>query len=519
MKICSVLTIYFLTAILVSCSKKEPVIVTVTDDGFIPVDTSAPNSKDEKYTTTFAAGSTIGVFAVRNGKLVDGIKNLHLIATDDGNGNLIWKDENGNLPVFPLDDTRYFACYPFTNFPDVAHKAKTEATDAATFFESIIKNWECYEDQGTNKYYTRSDLGRSLYADNVISTSYDDYTRSNLMVASAVPSGTSLTFNMEHPMALAVIKLPTIEYALSNDKSYTWLSEPSGLQFDSFGPRSMSVGTYRYLVHPSSIPSLTGKYTDTDKTEKEWRLTDVDKIPPGHYKVYTVDQASVTKQIHPLKTGDFFLADGSLVDRNSILTETQKSACIGIVLKAGRDTSGRWKDDCRYKLKDGKTEMNTVHGYILSNHEMIEADSRWGSPGTKVDHKDMNREQDTGFYGYKNTQAIKSFAGNADLAETFPAIYHTIVSYEKKYPAPATSSGWFLPSAGQCFYLCKKGNTILPSIEAAGGDNWDSTNYWSSSECGSNPAEKVRIFDFYVNECTDNEKDGSNVFIRPFLAF
>lgn len=66
MKICSVLTIYFLTAILVSCSKKEPVIVTVTDDGFIPVDTSAPNSKDENHTTS---GKRLQQYACANSSL------------------------------------------------------------------------------------------------------------------------------------------------------------------------------------------------------------------------------------------------------------------------------------------------------------------------------------------------------------------------------------------------------------------------------------------------------------------
>ena len=59
-------------------------------------------------------------------------------------------------------------------------------------------------------------------------------------------------------------------------------------------------------------------------------------------------------------------------------------------------------------------------------------------------------EPSIGFYGYKNTQRIISFAEseNRTLKDVFPTVYWITdgtEGYEYSYPAPANSSGWFYP--------------------------------------------------------------------------
>lgn len=214
-----------------------------------------------------------------------------------------------------------------------------------------------------------------------------------------------------------------------------------------------------------------------------------------------------------LKIGDYYYSDGKWSDGGyrkyddnttailpvmPVLTDADGNlrTVIGIVLKAGRDGVGsNWKDDCDYKLKGTTNPMTDIHGYVLGLYDAKDEHGntvtlQWGSYHTKVAHADMNREQNTGFYGYKNTNAIKAFAeqNGKTLQADFPATYYATKAYDDSYPAPANSSGWFLPSAGQGKYWLDNRDVILASARKATGNfgyNWQ-TYYWSSSEYYSN---------------------------------
>ncbi len=165
--------------------------------------------------------------------------------------------------------------------------------------------------------------------------------------------------------------------------------------------------------------------------------------------------------------------------------ENNKGTCIGIVLKVGRDTEGSWADNCVYTLKGSATSMSEVHGYVLALRDAHDG-CQWGSFETKVG---CDRNQTTGFNGYSSTQTIVAFnkAQGGNLQNAFPAVYYATTGYEAQYPAPANTSGWFLPSGGQCQYWLNHKDIILRSIQNAGGDVWKDW-YWSSSESSSNPA-------------------------------
>ena len=234
--------------------------------------------------------------------------------------------------------------------------------------------------------------------------------------------------------------------------------------------------------------------------------------------------------------GDFYCktADGTtgyLIPGDASLTEAQKAACIGIVLKAGRDGNGSdWKDDCQYKLKNTETAMTDIHGYVLGLYDAKDergntVTPKWGSYGTygtKVNHTDMNREQNTGFYGYKNTNAIKAFAGEngKTLQADFPATYYATQAYEGSYPAPANSSGWFLPSAGQGKYWLNNRDVILASVRKATGDfgyDWKYC-YWSSSEGDGIPENHAWIVFFNYGH-VDQRSKLNTLYVRGVFAF
>ena len=208
-------------------------------------------------------------------------------------------------------------------------------------------------------------------------------------------------------------------------------------------------------------------------------------------------------------------ADGTTEWEPDKKPDDSKGTCIGIVLKAGRDTEGSWADNGDYTLKGSTTSMSEVHGYVLALRDANGGNScQWGSFGTEVG---CDRNQTTGFNGYSSTQTIVAKAQGGNLQDAFPAVYYATTGYEAQYPAPANTSGWFLPSGGQCQYWLNHKDIILRSIQNAGGDVWKDW-YWSSSEYSYFPASNayyLRVRDGYMYYGSK----GSSRAVRACLAF
>ncbi|WP_455634865.1 fimbrillin family protein [Parabacteroides sp.] len=280
--------------------------------------------------------------------------------------------------------------------------------------------------------------------------------------------------------------------------------------------------------------TFLGKRVETSGT--------VSSFVPGRYYTLTPPATDLGEyKLSDARVGDFYIkTDGGT---GFVLPQEASSClnglnCLGIVLKAGRDSDGNWKDDCTYKQKGTTTDMTTIHGYVLALYDANGGGTcTWGSQGTKVEYKVnevdmMNRDQNIGFYGYKNTQAIISFNNDKSgtLSTAFPATY-AAVNYEnetkdsKSCAAPANSSGWFLPSAGQCKYWLDKRDTLLANVKKATGNGsytWNNNKYWSSSEGGDYPA-----YDAWCVRFTSGGGDVGNVtkdntnscYVRACLAF
>ena len=196
--------------------------------------------------------------------------------------------------------------------------------------------------------------------------------------------------------------------------------------------------------------------------------------------------------------------------------ENNKGTCIGIVLKVGRDTEGSWADNCDYKLKGSTTSMSEVHGYVLALRDANGGNScQWGS----YEKVDCDRNKTTGFNGYSSTQTIVAFNNTqgGTLQDAFPAAYYATTGYEARYPAPANTSGWFLPSGGQCQYWLNNRVVILRSIQNAGGDEWKDY-YWSSSEDSSNPASGAYFLHMRGGSMSNDYKSFGSA-VRACLAF
>lgn len=249
----------------------------------------------------------------------------------------------------------------------------------------------------------------------------------------------------------------------------------------------------------------------TFKPGEKYRFTIT--VEKGNLIVKTVENAAV---------GDYLLSDGSVLDKESILTHKAASQVVGIVFHVG------------HHALDGSDYTNTgigqkhCHGYAVSltfanngDHDRLawekgpngESEIMVGATNSKYD-----------WFGYSNQQKFHEFIRDNSGWEMkhFPAAFAcetygnrtvdqdgnptTAYDWQKPLAAPSKTSGWFLPSLRQlldlfeCSFLTESMSAVKNSLP----DDCDYKNYigwleakdywtsWSSSEGGEESAAPER---------------------------
>ena len=325
----------------------------------------------------------------------------------------------------------------------------------------------------------------------------------------------------------------------SDNNTYAALLTPQRMQNQKFIEVTAGGNTYYYTPTGSEAELTGGKQYPYEITVSKNGLT----VAANRATAWTAagSATDVTGKTpvpgysaSDLKIGDYYYSDGTWSDGgyrkyadNStamlpvmpVLTGANGSerTVLGIVMKVGRDNSDDWKDTDTYKDKTNNT-MSTIHGYVLALKDGNGGSTcQWGSSGTEVG---TNQQQNTLFCGYSNTQTIKDYATkkNKNLQNDFPAAYHASDGYEATYASPGNSSGWFFPSAGQCWYWYQNSDVLKQSMDKAGGDGWQNY-YWSSSEDSYNPADNAWCVHYYGGVYYGYKGNGIHYRVRSCLAF
>lgn len=432
-----------LLLLLVSCTQEEfPTVqdkaqqltISVTDGGYT---SAVENMKtrvetravENGYTTEFTEGDACGFYMMRGGKPV--YSNVKLTAEKDAaTGGIMWKTDGTTLAA-GMDGESYYLYYPYQ--ADMAGKTATPAEGAvmtdAEFFKPLIDGWQPGDDQSTHAAYTASDL----------------------MTAGGSTTGTGntihLSFAMKHRMALAVIEMPKTVYKFidANVPDYTVGAEATFT--GTAKPLRMADGTYRYLVH-SSMPTIEGCY---DGGNREFTITTSASHPVvGEYKRYKVDGAAETiknvtyAESGIARIGDFYCTKdngttGYLIPKEADETTVQAATVVGIVFQTDKSRIGQAE-------KNALGGKDKVHGLVMSVKNiatrqawsLFHKDEGLTTCKTKADnYNDIN--------GYGNCEHIRTNRGNFDSYPAFKAAY----DYNTTCPAPATTTGWYLPASGQ----------------------------------------------------------------------
>ena len=432
-----------LLLLLVSCTQEEfPAVqdkaqqltISVTDGGYT---SAVENMKtrvetravENGYTTEFTEGDACGFYMVRGGKPV--YSNVKLTAEKDAaTGGIMWKTDGTTLAA-GMDGESYYLYYPYQ--ADMAGKTATPAEGAvmtdAEFFKPLIDGWQPGDDQSTHAAYTASDL----------------------MTAGGSTTGTGntihLSFAMKHRMALAVIEMPKTVYKFidANVPDYTVGAEATFT--GTAKPLRMADGTYRYLVH-SSMPTIEGCY---DGGNREFTITTSASHPVvGEYKRYKVDGAAETiknvtyAESGIARIGDFYCTKnngttGYLIPKEADETTVQAAKVVGIVFQTDKSRIGA-------KEKEKLGGEGNVHGLVMAVKN-IATRQAWGLFGMDEGLTTCRTKADNynDISGYGNCEHIRTNRGNFDSYPAFKAAY----DYNTTCPVPATTTGWYLPAAGQ----------------------------------------------------------------------
>lgn len=503
------------------------VVLNVTDTG-LNNSGATTRTEDEGFVTTFTQGDQIGLFAVKEGAVLDEINNIPFTYNGSSwSGKPILYDDR-------LEGVTFYTYYPYQ--PDMSDKIDIAGED---FFAPLVAGWELTTEQSNQKEYAKQDLMTSgataLIGEN------GNYT---------------LSFQLAHRMSLVVVKLPSTRYIFTDAEGVImpeetpYVAMPVGVTFymdqaedgNKISPYyDKKKDEYRLLRKPASGNMIIGHYNG-----KQCTFETADKMVQGKYKRFVVD-GGYKEVTHNLQVGDFFYADGSIVSGSE--STPSKDNCIGVVCWVGNPMpSVLYKDvlststgkPCYTEDNDAmlRAHPDCVHGLVLSlytetgkfspaltqsMHDWFVTTSfttSYVSITGYYDTHETNKNKTLRFLGYNNYEILNLYY---DAFKTDFEYFGYLDACDTRFPAPPVTTGWYLPSSGELLALQNKDNflenKLNPQLAKVAEKTMDiSATYWSSTERNNKNMYMISYSKTTGTAGTGGVKTNNNAY-RFFLGF
>jgi len=441
----------------------------------------------------------------------------------DAQGNIITNNakltyngfEWSTYAVMPFSlEYDYYLYYPYssaglantsntTSGAKSVSRATTEtAGEATSFFAPGIDAWTPASNQSTSNNFIASDL---------------HIAKGKLSSADA----TNIDFNMVHAMGLAQFELGTKnigeEYYLSTDNTYRWFvsaTATSSFATGGYQPYRYATSNYLFWVKPGTATSINSAAELTDSWENALTFNVAANTISAKQTAYSARTTSGSSTQYTLQVGDILYSDGSLSHQSQSLLSGKTPVAIVFMATTNanspvtttkvRQANANWKHGYAMALKNVYSSGSTVGTY------------KWGSTSTDISgipniSNSTWQTRSSDMDGYSNTTYLNSTA--------YPAGYAAKTTYASQVTAPSNTSGWFLPSSGQWYYILvnlggmsatpnqpygwSSGSSTAASnlnskLSKVGSGNYDSFSnsgelYWSSSENTSSDAYRAHF--------------------------
>lgn len=469
-----------------SVNSQNGIILNVEDAGVMSNESST-RTQDEGFVTTFTQGDQIGLFAVKDGVVLDEINNLPFTFNGSSwSGKPILYDAR-------LEGVTFYAYYPYQ--ADMTNKVDLGGDD---FFAPLVENWELTTNQSEQKEYAKQDLMTS-----------------NATSLVGVNGNYTLSFQLTHRMSLVVVQLPSTRFVFTDAEGIAmqeespYIAKPVNVAFylDNVDEENKispyydeKRDEYRMLRKPATDNQIIGHYNGKQRV-----LETAGKMTPGKYKRFIVD-GGYKEVNHHLQVGDLYYADGSIVSCSEV--NPSKVNCIGIVCWVGNPMpSVLYKDVAKtpYTAENDallRAHPNCVHGLVLSlytetgkfspaltksMHDWFittSFTSSYVSITGYYDANESNKNKTLRFLGYNNWEILGLY--HNEFKTDFEC-FKFQNECESDFPAPPVTTGWYVPSSGELIALQNKDNSLETKLNSSlikvSDTKMDiSATYWSSTE-------------------------------------
>lgn len=531
--VCLFLSSMFVTA----CSQDDDIIVTKgqSEIRFLITDTGVQSSAstravtDAEYRTTFENGKDkVSLFAVKDNKVIEGFDNICLTYQDG-----TWAASTAITYTEALEGATFYAVYPYNNTHSLSLPIEENQETYQDVFKGIVEQWDIDTNQAG-----------------------EEYTKYDLMTGSGTASkdGRNYTVNLqlEHRMAMIAVGFPYLTYNFTNPDLDSYSIASSEVTFNlTQGENTASItpyydettGKYRLLVKPNSKYTLAGEFAfrgelytysfqnETGAEEKKYTPHTV-KVRPSESEEAV---SGITINDFDLAIGDYFCADGSLINAKNI-QEEQKSNVIGVIYFVGNPQPSVLNSEYTDTDILKQEKPNCTHGLVLAlDNANSEATNFAKLKSQYTAYAYTGSVAKETFLGFNNTRLAENTENNKGC-EIF---METLLTYRTQNQTPDMSTGWYLPSIKEFVEIYNHYSTISSSMATLSKslpqytyinskENADSNQfYWSSTETsdymtlisdlnGSNTSNNYRV---HKMEETGSGSYRGKGFYRFALAF
>lgn len=449
--------------VLAACNKTPASIdvslsITGSDQGF--------ELSDGTFTsvTTFAEGDRIGLFAVMDGAVVDGINNLCLTVASDG--TLQPADVSMTFPTGAV----YYAYYPYQE--NLAASVNVSAPSALDFFAELSSSWNVSSDQ-----------------------SADGFKSSNLLVATGrTVADESLDLQFSPAMGLVRIGVTGTIYQFTNTDYDIpdYVVSGGKISFKGVQP-ALGEGGYLLIVKPGEY-SIS--YTDAAGSQILEGVVDA-----GMCDVAKDGTTEVVE--HNLQIGDFYLSDGTLLSKDASASEVGAADVIGIVVIIDPDRIG-----------EGEKEAlgGTAHGIVMASESagygtMYRWYTDFSNPDDNTNY--IRDEKEIGFSevpeisdwdelfaaanadieGYRNYNLIITERAADVAAGNYPC-FKAVQDFAAQVggPVEGVSTGWFMPASAQLLDMVRNLGDLELTVDEIDEAQWAGVMSWGDN---GNVASKI----------------------------
>ena len=436
------------------------------------------STNGKTFATTFTTGDKAGVFAVKDGKVIDAVNNLCLTLNSAGT----WVPTHIVPYTEQLGGAQFYAYFPY-------QEKMTLNLTAEDPFADVLAAHQPAADQSTDAAYASADIMTSA--------------------AAALGENRTVRLNVQHRMALVSIEMPNKAYQFTNEGLSTYVLTGADSIVFTLGTTTVQpyfdeqAQRYRFIVRPQSDQTLTISYQDNGAPHTA-EITNLADVWAGEFAHYAIDGgADIT--VHTLQVGDYLLTDGTLVSKDDAEAISAHQADIAAVVYALGTNPGitDLRPACSHGIAVALTEKKDKWGTIGSTTSEQNAAgwSTWftqfgmaGLGTSKNNEIDLNSLVAVGYeYTMKwvSVPVDMEIGGlKADINSVFAATY---AAWAEANPMPAATTEWFIPSLRDWMNIREANDAVAASLAAIGATDFqwntsapeDKQYYWSSNLRGS----------------------------------